>query len=317
MGSLILALLLLLTQASAEETLSEKESCLPDGRPSLYRIKEGEEDLFLPAGSEPIITESSYQSENMYITLTKGRYEADSTVKKTVYHSSASYAVADFYIRDLACLSRIYASGKFGNTSARIADMARANEAVLAVNGDYASELSQGVVISNGIVKRKTRNQKRDMCLIMKDGSMRILPYGTSLTYSQMIDKGLIGEDDVWQCFLFGPSLIDENGEAYPNSVLSKKTDVNPYNPRTILGYYEPGHYCLVVVDGRQTKSRGLRLEVSASFMQELGCNLAYNLDGGQSSAMWYLDRIITDPYRNGRKVNDILILSEPADSKD
>ncbi len=314
MGSLFLALLLLLTQASAEENLAEKEFSLPDGRPSLYRIKEGEEDLFLPAGSEPIITENSYQSENLYITLTKGRYEADSTVKKTVYHSSATYTVADFYLRDLSCLSRIYASGKFGNTSARIADMARANGAILAVNGDYASELSQGVVISNGTVKRKTRNQKRDMCLIMRDGSMRILPYGTQYTYTQMIEKGLFTENDVWQCFLFGPSLIDENGEAYPNSVLSKKTDVNPYNPRTILGYYEPGHYCLVVVDGRQTKSRGLRLEVAAAFMQELGCTLAYNLDGGQSSAMWYLDRIITDPYKNGRKVNDILILSEPAD---
>ena len=308
---ILLCSALLLTDALAEETLSSSGCVLPDGRRSLYQVKENEEVPFLPAGSEPVLTENSYRSENMFITLTSGRYEADSVVKKTNYHSSAMCYTADIYLRDLNCLRRVYASDRFGNTSDRIANMAQKSGAVLAVNGDYACELTQGLVISNGIVKRKTRNQKRDICLLMTDGSMRILPYGTSLTYSQMVGKGLIGEDNVWQAFLFGPSLIDENGNAYDNTVLSKKCSVNPYNPRTVIGYYEPGHYCLVVVDGRQTKSRGLRIEITARFMQELGCTLAYNLDGGQSSAMWFSDRIISSPADGGRKVNDILILTD------
>lgn len=303
-------LLFLIASANAEETSTVYT--LPDGRTSVYHLKTDEESPFLPDGSEPEVTEYSYRSANLFISITTGRYEADSTVKKTVYHSSAGYCIADIYIRDLSSLKRVYANNKFGSSSDRVASMASKCGAILAVNGDYASEISQGVVISNGTVKRKTRNQKRDMCLIMTDGSMRILPYGTACTYSQMLSKGLFDEGSVWQCFLFGPSLIDENGEAYPNSWLGSKTNVNPYNPRTVLGYYEPGHYCLVVADGRQTSSRGLRLEVTAQFMQELGCTLAYNLDGGQSSQMWFDGRIINRPYEGGRRVNDILILCEP-----
>ena len=30
-------------------------------------------------------------------------------------------------------------------------------------------------------------------------------------------------------------------------------SDVKPKNPRSVIGYYEPGHYCFVQVDGRKT----------------------------------------------------------------
>ena len=43
--------------------------------------------------------------------------------------------------------------------------------------------------------------------------------------------------------------------------------------PRGAIGYYEPGHYCFVVVDGRQTGySRGVTLEELAQVFDDLGC---------------------------------------------
>ena len=56
-------------------------------------------------------------------------------------------------------------------------------------------------------------------------------------------------------------------------------------NPRTGIGYFEPGHYCLVVVDGRDGDSApGASIEEFASVFESLGCTQAYNLDGGGSS---------------------------------
>ncbi len=43
----------------------------------------------------------------------------------------------------------------------------------------------------------------------------------------------------------------------------------------------EPLHYVFVVSDGRTTESAGLSLYELASVMQEYGCTVAYNLDGG------------------------------------
>ena len=76
-------------------------------------------------------------------------------------------------------------------------------------------------------------------------------------------------ERDPWQAWQFGPSLLTEGGRArtsFPN------TSISPGNPRSCIGYYEPGHYCFVLVDGRQKASRGLSLKELAVLMESLGC---------------------------------------------
>ncbi len=41
-------------------------------------------------------------------------------------------------------------------------------------------------------------------------------------------------------------------------------TTVAEENPRTAIGYYEPGHYCIVIVNGRGTEgSRGYTMSRS------------------------------------------------------
>ena len=83
-------------------------------------------------------------------------------------------------------------------------------------------------------------------------------------------------------------------------------------NPRTAIGYYEPGHYCFVVVDGRQSGySAGMRIERFARLFADLGCTAAYNLDGGRSSVMSFNGSFINHPYLNGRNAGDILLIRE------
>ena len=79
--------------------------------------------------------------------------------------------------------------------------------------------------------------------------------------------------------------------------VLSKgKLTVNPggtRHPRTAIGTDEKGKILwLVVVDGRQRRySEGMNMHELASFMKELGCWTATNMDGGGSSIMGLLDK--------------------------
>ena len=63
------------------------------------------------------------------------------------------------------------------------------------------------------------------------------------------IDPNKLKKDQVYQSWVFGPSLLDENGKA--------KTDfltwdyIRQSRTRSAIGYYEPGHYCFLLVDGR------------------------------------------------------------------
>lgn len=59
-------------------------------------------------------------------------------------------------------------------------------------------------------------------------------------------------------------------------------------HPRTMVGLSaDRGTLYLAVVDGRSSRSIGMRCDEMALFMKELGAHDALNLDGGGSTAMW------------------------------
>ena len=57
--------------------------------------------------------------------------------------------------------------------------------------------------------------------------------------------------------------------------------------------------------------SRLPQLEQTARLMESLGCTAAYNLDGGQSAAMWFGGEVISTPYRGGRTVGDAIVICD------
>ncbi|MFB0517153.1 MAG: phosphodiester glycosidase family protein, partial [Candidatus Neomarinimicrobiota bacterium] len=63
-------------------------------------------------------------------------------------------------------------------------------------------------------------------------------------------------------------------------------TSVPNVHPRTAAGYTQNGELILLVVDGRQDRSRGVDLNELAIIMKDLGCLEALNLDGGGSSTL-------------------------------
>lgn len=254
--------------------------------------------VFLPEGEPDVRTETSYRSSDMSIEITAQRVE------------SSDVYVADIYLREVTSLQRAFGGGEWDTRAMRVPDMAAECGAILAMTGDSAHVFTKGWLIGNGTVLRDNVNSQRDVCLIYRTGEMRtILAQNADLNW-------LIAEaDKVWQAFCFGPALLDEDGKA----LKTFNSKVNPANPRSVIGYYEPGHYCFVQVDGRgaasalepRRTSRGLTMAQLAAFMESLGCQAAYNLDGGQSSMLWFDGHLVSTPYNGGRSVGDIVIITE------
>ena len=68
----------------------------------------------------------------------------------------------------------------------------------------------------------------------------------------------------------------------------------------------------MVVSDGRTVESRGLSLFQLAELMRDEGCQIAYNLDGGGSSTIWFNGKVLNKPTTYGdviaeRTISDIL----------
>ena len=162
----------------------------------------------------------------------------------------------------------------------------------------------KGLLIRNGEVYRTKAAQNRDICILYKDGTMQTF---TSKEYNSKMDLST-----VWQAWQFGPYLIEDDGTPRKNF---NGYGINPLNPRTVLGYYEPGHYCFVIVEGRRGKSysAGLTLRDLAQLMVDLGCSKAYNMDGGGSTQLYWNNEIFNKPSGTSlRPIPDIVYISEP-----
>ena len=246
------------------------------------------EGTFLPEGSAPEATENSYKSANIAITIEKRReYDSD------VY-------VADIYLADVSYLKRAFSHEKWGANAQKPDNLVEQSGALLAITGDYSSLFEKGLVVANGEVIRQSANRLRHNCLIYPDGRME--------TFGRReMDVERVLEEPVWQSFLFGPELLDEEGKAFEKF----DSNIGAANPRSVIGYYAPGHYCFVLVDGRGNGNKGMKMTQLSNFMESLGCMAAYNLDGGQSAVMVFMGRRINRPYHGGRSLNDMAIIAE------
>ena len=132
--------------------------------------------------------------------------------------------------------------------------------------------------------------------MIYKDGSFGIIQED-EISAEELLQNGAM------HVFSFGPALL-ENGEI----TVSAGTEVGramASNPRTAIGMIEPLHYVMVVSDGRTRESEGLSLQELAYFMQGLGVQTAYNLDGGGSSTMVYEGEVVNKPTTGGNRIHE------------
>lgn len=235
------------------------------------------------------VTENSYTSPDISITVNE------------VNEENLTYYVADIYVRDIDCFRTALAGDTYGSGFRdSIEDMAVLNNALLAVNGDYYGNTTEGVVIRNGVIYRANPTDC-DVCVLYYDGSMKVMP-GSSFSVEEAV------EDGAWQAWTFGPALLDAGGN--PITAFASTSRITNANPRTAIGYYEPGHYCLVVVDGRG-ESSGISLPRLSRLFDTLGCTAAYNLDGGNSSIMVWGNEVINNPSGGGRESSDALLIAE------
>ncbi len=238
-------------------------------------------------------TDDSYVSDRVHITVNK-------VTDTEHYVGTVTYFVVDVYLRDVTDF-RTAAAGGFNKHHEEFVDrMAEREDAIFAITGDYYGHHTHSLVIRNGVVYDKKLYSNWELCFLYRDGTMETME---SQDYSA---KNL--REDIWQAWQFGPSLLDKDGHAISEF---PKSNIRISNPRTALGYYEPGHYCFVTVDGRQGKqySIGMTLAELSKLMESLGCKLAFNLDGGESAVLYWNGGIYNSPYEGGRKISDIIFI--------
>ena len=239
--------------------------------------------------TEAVSNDEKYISENVAITITHHNEP------RLIYH------IADVHIKNIESFQTAFAHDTFGKNYAEWPTaIDKRNDAILTINGDYYGLANVGVVIRNGVVYRSVKNNA-DIAVLYRNGELK-----TYRSNNFNIDEAI--KNGAYHAWNFGPLLLDAEGNAQTSFPTST---VIPKNPRSAIGYIEPGHYVFVNVEGRTKNSDGMTRPELSKLFADLGCKQAYNLDGGQSAMMVFNDKFVNDLCEGGRTVSDVIMIKE------
>ena len=243
-------------------------------------------------GGEVLQEGNNYKSGNVNVTITEFR------------EYGARIYLADIYIKDISCLKSGLAKDTYGKGySEWPKNIAERMGSVVTINGDYYGTRDTGNVVRNGVFYRECEKTKLDVCVVYWDGTMETMK-ASEFDAQTEVEKG------AYQVWNFGPALLDDDGQ----TIEEFDSKVSAANPRSVIGYFEPGHYCFLVCDGRSSSSAGLSLRNLSIVMKDIGCVRAYNLDGGKTAQMVAGTKVISKPYDGGRTCSDVITIVDAID---
>ena len=268
------------TSAAEEDQteIAQDYNSFADNDGSEQYSESGESDEYNESSetADPAVSSDSYSDGNISIDL------SEYTVNNTeVYLAEVSLESAEY-------LKTAFAYDAYGrNVTQPTSEIADNAGAILAINGDFYGTQERGYVIRNGELYRSEGSADGEDLVIYADGSFEIISE-SEVSAEQLIADGAV------QTLSFGPALV-EDGQVTVGTY-EEVGRAMASNPRTAIGIREDGTYLFVVSDGRTEESEGLSLYELAEFMQSMGADTAYNLDGGGSSTMVFNGTVVNDP---------------------
>lgn len=307
----ILALVLcaLLLTAAAPASLSE----------NLFRADFSDRDYLLPidfsGGKAPdpakYSDSSTYEDSTIRVSIDVVNWDIPNTA------SHCSVWITDIVVRDASQLRTVSANRDFMDRYAtrEFRDLAEKVNAVVAINGDYPfgnEKRNLGFIVRQGILFRNNlepadlaESRLMDILIIDEDGDFHVYHRpGTDALGETVEGKRILN------AFSFGPILV-ENGEAvqgFDRADRWMNMAADEARQRMCICQVEPLHYRIICCSGSYRGNTGLTLPQFAQMVADQGVQTAYNLDGGDSTMIYFRGEKVNAMYSGTtRRLQDII----------
>ncbi len=250
-----------------------------------------------PVDQANYLSDLEYQDPTLHVTIETGRKD------------NCDYWIARIKIGHPSQL-RTTAAGGFENEAVMKGTfMAKRQNAVLAINGDYYSYHPFGYILRQGVVFRDKLEGTRDLLAIDEDGDFHIIAGAEAGSMTDTLNgKKLIN------VFHFGPGLV-ENGKIRNLDIGWHTMDLTHKRQRMCIAQTGPLEYFVMCCAGPARGSQGMDLWQFARLVHSMGAVTAYNLDGGDSTMLIFNGEKINDKNnKNTRTISDIIYFASAWD---
>jgi len=238
---------------------------------------------------ENYVSDMEYVDESISVKIYEGRYADTDYVYAHVKISHPSQ------LRTAPASSANEKNRKPGfkdKSTGRGRHVADAVNAVISINGDYYTKDECKVVLRMGTQVRNRADGLRDLLIIDKNGNFSYLNNPKKDDYAAYYEAN---QANMYQVFCFGPVLVENGVSVIDTKYLNKYIGSQNNAQRTAICQLGELEYMLVCCYGNQTKgNKGMTIYEFAQVCElagkelkpETGCQLAFNLDGGNSTTM-------------------------------
>ena len=170
--------------------------------------------------------------------------------------------------------------------------IAKAANAVIAINGDYYTKAEKcAVVLRQTRQYRNFANGSADLLVIDMNGDFHVLPSCTKQQYKAYHDQY---RPELYNIFCFGPMIVQDGASVIHEGYINNAIGSQNTTQRSAIAQLGPLEYMLISTNGPQSPgNKGMTIyefakvcEDAGKRLNENGCQVAYNLDGGNSAAM-------------------------------
>ena len=252
-------------------------------------------------GFEP--QEQYYLDDNTYM---------DPTIRVQVTYKDISHLqpyrqrtagawIVDIQIGDASQLRTAAAESFDTDTTDDTVKIAERVNAVVAFNADFIARQKNGYIFRQGVFFKDNLKGKQDVLQIDEDGDFHPVHLPKQGELSDTVDG-----KKVINAFHFGPILV-ENGEVVTGWKDFGYLKPDEYYARLALCQVGPLHYKVILTTHLQSQITGVRLSDFAQLCKDEGAIVAYNLDGGESTTLYFHHERMNNQYKvTFRKVPDI-----------
>ncbi len=278
--------------------------CAAAGAEGLAPLPMDDCSVGLMPAADAYLSPTEYRDASLSVTIYQDRYadtECYYAHVKIVHPSQLRAAPAGIVNEPNATFSY--------QTDWKASQIAKAANAVIALNGDYYTNTENcKVVMRQSKQYRNFADGTVDVLAIDRNGDFYALKNCTKDDYKAFYNEM---EGLLYNVFSFGPLLVEDGVSIIPEGYSNSAMGSLVLAQRSAIAQLGPLEYMIVSTSGPQSEgSKGLYLyefaqfcEIAGKRLNENGCILAYNMDGGNSATLVFSE---IDPIKGELKMRRV-----------